>query len=260
MMMGKQLRMRHFTRRGGTVIVPMDHALFAEPAPAIQDLRALVKTVASTDADGILITPGMLEHVRDVIGNLSVIMRMDGTHTRMGHHLEKIDLVQTVEDAVRLGADMVVANIFVGVENEDVHLTKLGNLAVQCRKYGMPLMGEMMPASILLFHYGKEKKSASMEQINKDLAMVCRLGAEIGCDVIKTQYSGDKAGYAEVVKGTPVPVWIAGGPTAGGDEAFIQMIDDAAAAGATGAVIGRNVWGRPDPKKVLGQLCKVLHK
>lgn len=260
MMTGKQLRMRHFTRRGGAVIVPMDHALFAEPHPAIEDLRNLVRTVAATDADGVLITPGLLEYVRQELGNLAVILRVDGTHTRMGKHLEKTELISTVEDAVRLGADMVVANIFVGVENEDFHLTKLGKLAVDCRRYGVPLMGEMMPSSLLSFHYGMEKKSASIEQINKDLGLVSRLGAEIGADCIKTQYSGSVEGFRTVVRGCPVPVWIAGGPTADGPDAFAKMISDAAAAGATGAVIGRNVWGRPDPGKMIAELCRILHR
>jgi DhnA family fructose-bisphosphate aldolase class Ia len=259
MMTGKQLRFRRLTPRGGAVIVPMDHALFAEPSAPIQDLRELVKTVARTEADGILITPGMLEHVRDVIGRLGVILRVDGTHTRMGSHLERTDLITTVEDAVALGADMVVANIFVGVENEDFHLAKLGKLAADCRRFGMPLMGEMMPASLLSFHYGKEKKSAPVEQINRDLCLVSRLGAEIGADCIKTQYSGDREGFAVVCRSAPVPIWIAGGPAGEGEAAFLGMMRDAVAAGAQGAVIGRNVWGRPDPARTIAELCGMLH-
>ena len=81
---GKALRLRRFTRHGGAVIVPMDHGIFAEPPEALADLRGLVKAVAGTDADGILITPGMLPHVADVAGQLAIILRVDGTHTRLG--------------------------------------------------------------------------------------------------------------------------------------------------------------------------------
>lgn len=258
---GKSLRLRKFIRKGGAVIVPLDHALFSEPVPAIMDLKKLVRTIAETEADGILITPGMLEHVAPVVGDLGIILRMDGTHTRLGRHLEKIDLITTVESAVSLGVDMVVANIFVGTDNEDVHLDKLGRLATDCRKYGMPLLAEMMPISILNHHYGRGEKSAPLDQINKELALVSRLGAEIGADGIKTQYSGDKEGFRTVVQGTPIPIWIAGGPKGNGsDEQFLGMIKDAVTAGATGAVIGRNVWQRQDPSQMINALCQILHR
>jgi DhnA family fructose-bisphosphate aldolase class Ia len=260
MMTGKHLRMRRFARRGGAVIVPLDHSLFSEPAPAIADLGKLVKTIAETDADGILVTPGMLEHVAPVAGDLNIILRVDGTHTRLGKHLEKIDLITTVENAVTLGADMVVANIFVGADNEDVHLEKLGKLATDCRKYGMPLMGEMMPICLLNYHYGREQKAAPLDQINKELCLVSRLGAEIGADCIKTHYSGDKEGFKWITRSTPVPIWIAGGPKGNGsDESFLAMIKDAIEAGARGVTIGRNVWQRENPRQMIEALCKIVH-
>jgi len=259
-MNGKALRFRRFCRNGGAVIIPMDHALFSEPSPAIADLRKLVSVIAETDADGILITPGMLEYVQPVIGNLGVALRVDGTHTRMGKHLERMDMITTVESAVAMGVDMVVANIFVGTDNEDFHLAKLGRLATDCRTYGMPFMAEMMPASLLNYHYGKESKKASVDEINKDLCLASRLGAEMGADCVKSQYSGDRKGFEWIISCTPVPYWIAGGPKGGdSDSDFLKMIEDAVAAGASGAVIGRNVWQRENLKEMINSLCSILH-
>jgi DhnA family fructose-bisphosphate aldolase class Ia len=252
--------MRRFCGRGGAVVIPIDHGLYSEPAPAIKDLRKLVATIADTEADGILITPGMLEHVAGVLGDLNIVLRIDGTHTRLGRHLERTDLITSVESALSLGADMVVVNIFVGTENEDVLLAKLGAVATQSRTYGVPLMAEMLPTSLLDFHYGKEKKAASVEEINRDLCLVSRLAAEIGADCVKTQYSGDTEGFRHVVQSTPIPIWIAGGPKGeGGDAAFLNMIEEAVAAGATGTVIGRNVWQRENLREIINALCKILH-
>ncbi len=258
---GKTLRLGRFTRRGGAVIIPMDHGLFAEPPEALADLRGLVKTVADTEADGILVTPGMLPHVADVAGHLAVILRIDGTHTRLGQHIERCDLISTPQAALALGADMVVVNGFVGVENENEHLSKIGSMAVQCQSLGMPLMGEMIPSTRLSYHFGHSKKTGSLEEANRDLWLAARTGAEIGADVIKTHYSGDAKGFAKIVQSVPAPIWIAGGPLdKGGDEAFLEMIAQAVDAGAKGVIIGRNVWQRQNPKDMITALCRIVHR
>lgn len=258
---GKTLRLGRFTRRGGAVIVPMDHGLFSEPPAALADLRALVKTVAASEADGILITPGMLPHVADVAEHLAVILRIDGTHTRMGQHIERCDLMCTPDSALALGADMVVVNGYVGTENEHEQLGKLGRVAVRCRELGLPLMGEMIPGSRLGFHFGRSKKDATLPgQVNRDLWTATRTGVEIGADVIKTHYSGDAAGFAQIARSVPSPIWIAGGPLdKKGDGPFLEMIAQAVAAGAKGVVIGRNVWQRESPKEMIKALCKIVH-
>jgi DhnA family fructose-bisphosphate aldolase class Ia len=258
---GKTLRMRRFCRRGGTVIIPLDHPLYAEPPPPLADLPALVRRIAATEADGILVTPGMLPFVAPVAGDLAIVLRVDGTHTRLGQHIERTDMITTAEHALTLGADMVVANIFVGTDNEEFHLAKLGKLATDCRRLGLPLMGEMIPVSILDFHYAKGKKQAATDALNRDIGLVARLGAEIGADVIKTQYTGDAAGFRHVVQGTPVPIWIAGGPVeAPDDDVFMRTVEAAVDAGAAGVVIGRNVWQRKDPSAMIGALCRIVHR
>ena len=259
---GKQLRFRRLSRRGGTVIVPMDHGTSGEPAEPIKDLQKLVKTIAQTQADGIVVTPGMLEYVAPVVGDLSICLRMDAGPTRLGQgaNLEKIDFTTTVESALALGADAVIGNFYVGTENEDYHMGRLGKLATQCRKFGVPLIAEMLPVTVLNYHYGLEDKKLSIKQINKDLCLVARVGAELGADCIKTHYSGDKLGFKQVIESTPIPVWLAGGPKGGGsDSDFLAMVTDAASAGATGVVIGRNVWLRDNIKEIITELCKIFH-
>ena len=239
----------------------MDHGLFAEPPGAPADVRSLVKTIADSEADGILVTPGMLPHLADVVGHLAVILRIDGTHTRLGQHIERCDLISTPEAALALGADMVVVNGFVGAENENEHLAKLGRLAVQCRTLGLPLMGEMIPATQLSYHFGRSKKTASPQEVNQDLWLAARTGAETGADVIKTHYSGDPKGFAQIVASVPAPIWIAGGPLdKKGDQAFLDMIAQSVAAGAKGVIIGRNVWQRQDPKEMIAALCRIVHR
>lgn len=61
-------------------------------------MRSIAKLKKESEADGILLTPGVLERVADVVGNLCIVLRLDGTHTRLGKHLERTDSITTVEN------------------------------------------------------------------------------------------------------------------------------------------------------------------
>ncbi len=76
-----------------------------------------------------------------------------------------------------------------------------------------------------------------------------RAGAELGADIIKTNYTGDPDTFRHVVEGCPVPVVIAGGPKTETDLEFLQMIEGAIEAGARGVDIGRNVFQAEDPTR-----------
>jgi len=69
-----------------------------------------------------------------------------------------------------------------------------------------------------------------------------RVAAELGADLVKTNYTGTPASFREVVSGCPVPVVIAGGPKMGSDMEVLRMIKDSIDAGGSGVSIGRNVF------------------
>jgi DhnA family fructose-bisphosphate aldolase class Ia len=254
---GKALRIRRFFRRKRTVIIPLDHALYSGPVKGIEDPKNLVKVISQSEAEGILVTPGILMKIKDVIGNLAVVLRIDGTHTRLGSHLERIELISTVETALKLGADMVAINVFVGTENEDILLKKLGIVSTACLDWGMPLMAEMIPASTLSYHYGKKEEDNA--DITDDIKLVARLGAEIGADIIKTHYTGSIESFKEVVDTATVPIVIAGGPKVSSDEEFIKLVEEISISEASGICIGRNIWQAKDPKKMLKAVCTLIH-
>jgi DhnA family fructose-bisphosphate aldolase class Ia len=258
MEIGKSLRVRRFFRRGKTVIVPLDHALYFGPVNGIEDPKSLVKAISQSEADGIIVTPGVLRKVVDVIGELSVVLRIDGTHTRLGRHLERTNLISTVEEALRLGADMVAINVFIGTDNEDELLEKLGMVATACANWGLPLMAEMIPITMLSYHYGKG--GGRETDITEDIKLAARLGAEIGADVIKTHYTGTVESFKKVVCTATAPVVVAGGPKTSTDEEFIKLVREITVAGASGICIGRNIWQAKDVKKMLDAVCAIVHE
>ncbi|MBE7559104.1 fructose-bisphosphate aldolase [bacterium] len=259
MSLGKKLRGRRLWKNGRTVVVPLDHPLYFGPLPGVEDPVALVRTAAEAGADAVLVSPGTLELVADVLGDMAVLLRIDGTHTRLGQHLERIDLISSVEEAARMGVEAVALNIYVGADNEDALLAKLARVAQDCRQYGLLLVGEMIPAPLLAAHYGRERAELTDETKTEYIALAARVGAEIGADVLKLNYSGSRDSFASIVRKATRPILVAGGIKSGDDQEFLQSVREAMRAGAAGVCIGRNVWQRPDVSAMIGALSAIVH-
>ena len=264
MNIGKQLRMRRLFNKGKTVIITMDHAHYFGPLRGIEDISALVKMVSETEVDGILISPWLLESVRDVLGNLAVIVRLDAGGTNWRGDTTLHEPVASIEYALQTGADMGILNICMGTENEHKLLHNLGRTATKCSQWGFPLMAEMLPASTLNYHFiGDEKDTKGKpgrETISvKEIKLVSRIGAELGADIIKTHYTGTQEGFKEVLASCPVPIVCAGGPKTQTEKEYFQMVRDMVTSGASGITMGRNIWQHKNPKGMMNALCALVH-
>lgn len=259
-MQGKKVRLRRLFGHGKSVIVPMDHSVFFGPIPGLNDPGALIRDVASTPADGVLLSLATMQRAAEDLGALGTIARLDGTHSRLGQNLHKTERFASVEQAVAAGADACVLNIFVGAHNEEDHLRKLGQTAEACERWGLPLVGEMIPICLLEAHYGRTKEKPSAEKMAEDVATASRIGAEMGADVIKTNWTGSSETFKFVVETATVPVYVAGGP--GGDDvpSLLQMVQECVDSGAAGVIIGRNLWQRPNRVEVLKAICRMVHE
>ena len=58
--MEKHLRLRRFFRHKRAVIIPMDHPMYGGPVPGLEDPLKLIRTIANTEADGVLVSPWLI--------------------------------------------------------------------------------------------------------------------------------------------------------------------------------------------------------
>jgi fructose-bisphosphate aldolase / 2-amino-3,7-dideoxy-D-threo-hept-6-ulosonate synthase len=153
------------------------------------------------------------------------------------------------DEALKLGADAVSVHINVGSETEHEMLKDGGFVSKQCEELGLPMLAMMYPR-------GKNIHN----QYDVDLiAHVCRVGAEMGADVVKTNYTGDPDTFKKVIKGCPVPVLVAGGLRTSSDLELLENIAGAMEAGAAGVAIGRNVFMHENPTAMVKRICAVVH-
>ena len=252
MSIGKRIRTERIVDRnsGRSVIVPMDHGVSSGPIYGLTDMRVAVNAIADGGANAVLVHKGIVIAGHRGYGkDIGLIIHLSASTSLAPDPLNKV-IVATVEEAMRLGADAVSMHVNVGAESEAEMLEDLGETAMVCEEWGMPLLAMMYPR-------GEKVESEHAVEMVKHVA---RVGAELGADVIKTNYTGDPDTFKDVIRSCPVPVIIAGGPKANTDAEVLKMVEDAVAAGAAGVSIGRNVFQHPNPADMTRAICKVVHE
>jgi DhnA family fructose-bisphosphate aldolase class Ia len=84
------------------------------------------------------------------------------------------------------------------------------------------------------------------------------MAAELGADLIKTEYSGDPDSMRTVVRSCPVPILVLGGSRSGSDEDVLRVARDIAKTGAAGVFFGRNVFQAENMLRLIQQIRAVL--
>lgn len=261
---GKELRLRRIWRHKRAVIIPFDHGQYGVVPEGLEDPGKLTEAIATSGADAVLVTAGVLERVKGSLGELAVFLRLDGAFTKYTPVAGDYETVCSVEQAVRLGVDAGIVFTFVGTEFDAASLKRLGTTAEQAAIWGLPLTSEILPPGLLNNHFEREvfKISGLSGSIEDQTTTVARIGVEHGADIIKTRYSGSVESFRKTVQTCGARVIVAGGPPSSdrSDEALLKFAHDCVRADAAGIVFGRSVWQRPNLKSVIKALCAIVHE
>lgn len=245
---GKKRRLKRIFRDDQrTVIVPMDHGVTVGPVTGLVKMQEIIDKLLPGGVDAVVLHRGVAKHVDT--GNAGLIVHLSGI-TKLGPDPNNKVQVCSVEEAVRIGSDAVSVHVNVGAEQEDKMLEKLGRVADDCDRYGMPLLAMMYPRG------PKIENEHAVDMV----AHAARLGAELGADIIKTNYTGNVDTFKEVVRGCYVPVIIAGGPKVETVQEVLQMVHDSIKVGGAGLSIGRNVFQNENPTLMVRALSAIVHE
>jgi predicted phospho-2-dehydro-3-deoxyheptonate aldolase len=250
-MIGKEIRLERIIDRNSrrTVIIPMDHGVTVGPIEGLADMRTTISKVVAGGANAILMHKGMVRAGHRGTGkDVGLIIHLSAG-TSISPDPNAKELVCTVEEAIKLGADAVSVHINLGAETDSDMLRQLGRVSDQCREWQMPLVAMM---------YTRGPRIENEFDV-KYVKHAARVGAELGADIVKVPYTGSVESFAEVVQGCPVMVVIAGGPKMDSDEDIFKMAEGALAAGAAGLSIGRNAFQHENPTKIISALSKMVH-
>jgi fructose-bisphosphate aldolase/2-amino-3,7-dideoxy-D-threo-hept-6-ulosonate synthase len=252
MHIGKSVRLERIFNRdtSNTMIVPMDHGVSVGPIRGLEDLRVAVNKVAEGGANAVLGHIGLAKHgYRGYGRDVGLIMHLSASTSLAPDPNRKV-LVKTVEEAIKFGADAVSVHVNVGAQNESEMLATLGHISERCDYWGMPLLAMMYPRG------DKVDDEHDVEHVK----LAARVGAELGADIVKTNYTGEVDTFKEVIDGCPVPVVVAGGPQMDTELELLQMVRDSIDAGGRGVSIGRNIFQAKDPTSLVRKIARVVHE
>jgi predicted phospho-2-dehydro-3-deoxyheptonate aldolase len=246
-MNGKSKRLQNFSEKSKFLIIPVDHGMTVGLIPGIEKINETVRTLSKGGPTGIIAQKGILKHL-DFVPRCGLLLHISA-NTTYGPYPHYKALVGSVEEALRLGADGVSMHINIGGSPfEPQMLQDLGKIAESCNEWQVPLL-------VMVYPRGPNIQDAYDGEI---IANITRMVAELGADIVKTQYPGNKSAFTNIVEGCPAPVLIAGGPRQGKDLGVLQMVKDAVTAGGAGISLGRNIFQHSRPQAMIRALRSII--
>jgi predicted phospho-2-dehydro-3-deoxyheptonate aldolase len=245
---GKTRRLKRILQQDNrTVIVPMDHGVTIGPIQGITNMQQITNQLLKGKVNAILVHKGIAKYID--VGSAGLIVMLSGMSNLSPNINSKVQ-VCSVQEAIRIGADAVSVHVNVGAQDEDKMLANLGKVSDECDIYGMPLLAMM---------YARGPKIQN-EHAPDVVAHAARIGAELGADIIKANYTGNIDTFKTVIESCPVPVVIAGGPKCKTNQEILQTTHDSIKAGCAGLSIGRNVFQHDNPTLIVKALSAIVHE
>jgi putative autoinducer-2 (AI-2) aldolase len=226
---------------GKTVMLAFDHGYFQGPTTGIERIDLSINPLIPF-ADVLMCTRGALRSIIPAETNKPIVLRCSGgqsVHTELSNELIAVD----IEDAVRLGAAAMAAQIYIGAEYEHKSIANIVKLIDTGTRYGIP--------TLAVTGVGRE-----MVRDARYFGLATRIAAELGAHYIKTYFVEE--GFERVVAGCPVPIVIAGGKKLPELEA-LEMAHRAIDQGAAGVDMGRNIFQSESPVAMIQAVRAVVH-
>lgn len=254
---GKKIRLNRISRGPArkALVVAFDHALILGPIPGTTNPSKQIRNFVEGGTDAVLLNMGILQMCGDSLLHErapAVILRLDWTSLWTAPDKKLMSrLIAGPEEALRCGADAVLTYLFVGTgdsEFEANEIARNAEVARECERLGVPLIVESLARG------PNVQDPLAPEWMN----LHTRVSAELGADLIKTEYTGDAKSMRAVVETCPIPILVLGGARQKSDEDALDVVRGAVDAGAAGVFFGRNIFQATDTIQFLSRARAVL--
>jgi fructose-bisphosphate aldolase/2-amino-3,7-dideoxy-D-threo-hept-6-ulosonate synthase len=257
MSIGKRMRLKRVIDPSGvSIICALDHGMtsptFLEPLAGIE--RRTAEAVAG-GANVIMMSKGMIHRAEPAFGPETSLALLLSASANPGEDRPSVIRIADVEEAGRLGADAVVLFVALSGESEPGMIRTLAEVGEACDRLGMPFIAEAeFPTT-----YAKVEDLAETYGFDY-LQRNVRLCAELGADIVKTNWPGDGEAFGRLVEATSgVPVVLAGGSRVG-DAELLDRMEAAMEAGGVGCSVGRNIFMHRSPEALTRALSRVIRE
>jgi DhnA family fructose-bisphosphate aldolase class Ia len=254
---GKAMRLKRVIDPSGvSIICALDHGMtsptFLEP---LADITSRTAETVAGGANVIMMSKGMIRIAHPAFAReTSLAMLLSASASPDGARPEIVQIGE-VEEALRVGADAVVLFTALGGDTEPGMIDILADVGRECAILGMPFIAEAeFPTTYASVE--ELKQQYGFEYLRRNV----RLCAELGADIVKTNWPGDAESFGKLVEATSgIPVVLAGGSRLE-DKELLARMGQAVAAGAIGCSVGRNIFMHERPEAITRALARVIRE
>jgi fructose-bisphosphate aldolase/2-amino-3,7-dideoxy-D-threo-hept-6-ulosonate synthase len=254
---GTSMRLKRVIDPAGvSVICALDHGMtsptFLEP---LADIAGRTAEAVAGGANVIMMSKGMIRIAAPAFSPATSLALLLSASAMPAEAQPEVVQVAQVEEAVRLGADAVVLFTALGGDSEPGMIRTLAGVGRECAALGMPLIAEAeFPTTYALVEDLAEQYG--FEYLRRNV----RLCAELGADIVKTNWPGDEDSFGRLVEAAGgIPVVLAGGSRLD-DPELLRRMERAVAAGAIGCSVGRNIFMHRSPEAITRALSRVIRE
>jgi fructose-bisphosphate aldolase / 2-amino-3,7-dideoxy-D-threo-hept-6-ulosonate synthase len=254
---GKAMRLKRVIDPAGvSVICALDHGMtaptFLEP---LAEIGSRTAEAVAGGANVIMMSKGMIRLAVDAFSPTTSLALLLSASANPGEARPQVVQIAEVEEAAHLGADAVVLFTALGGDTEAGMIQTLAGVAKESARLGVPLIAEAeFPTTY-----------ASVEELTQRygfeyLRRSVRLCAELGADIVKTNWPGDEDAFGRLVDAVKgIPVVLAGGSRVE-DAELLRRMECAMQAGAIGCSVGRNIFMHRSPAAITRALSRVIRE
>ena len=243
-------------RDGKVLILAYDHGLehgpvdFEEVPESANPER--VFEVATHDAVTTLaVQKGVAEsYYSSYEDDVNLLTKLNGTSNLwMGEPDSAVNC--SVEYAAEeLGADAVGFTLYGGSNNEVEMAEEFRDAQERAREYDLP---------VVLWSYPRGQ-GLKNEKNPDTIAYAARQAHELGADVAKVKYPGSREAMEQAVRMAGRTKVVMSGGSKTSDRDFLESVKAVIDAGGAGLAVGRNVFQREDPTRILDALEQVIYE
>lgn len=249
MFLGKDVHLNRIINKksGKMVAITVDHAISRGVLPGLVNISETIRKIAEAQPDAMTMHKGIAERIfQPYAGKISLFLKASSfAPYHMNYDIPTAD----VEEALRLGADAISVGVIVGGPEQMEQLSHLAKISKDASSYGLPLISHIYPR-------GSEVKDPKDPDA---VAYAVRAAAELGVDIIKTNWNGSKEAFKKAVQCCPARVVIAGGAQGNGLESYLKMTEEAMQIGVFGVTFGRCVFEDSNPTAAVQAIKEVVH-
>src|SRR5436309_10565337 len=202
-----------------------------------------------------MMSKGMIRAAQEAFAPTTSLALLLSASAGPGGDRPEIVQIADVEEALILGADAVVLFTALGGDTEAGMVQILSDVGLECAALGMPFIAEAeFPTTYATVE--ELKQQYGFEYLRRNV----RLCAELGADIVKTNWPGDPESFGKLVEAANgIPVVLAGGSRLD-DEELLGRMQVAVEAGAIGCSVGRNIFMHTSPEAITRALARVIRE